>query len=625
MRSESGRAVLMPNMPGDVHIPDVLDEARWTTRFRSKYRVAIVVRTVAFFLIPLIYFLLAGRTSSQGRRLYIITGRFEEASASRRLLAAVGRSEEKSASQRPLTAVVNRALSNNCTPAAILEFPSDGLTRMQRKSPGSISSFTHCTTFIALTAGIGTRQGFVVVHCALAVYCCVLLAAVCEDYFVPAIEMLCAHSKFRAYVLHGGKITKGSIVLVIDSFFLIEIVRNAEGLQMSADVAGATLMAAASSSPELFISCVGTFVTEGDLGVGAVVGSAVFNVLAVPACCALLASRVVELDRWAVSRDCLVYALAVVVLVLALRDNVVYWHEALALVLMYAIYILAMVFNERLVRLVRGSCGYLCKPKLYSEITPLLVNGKCGDGDVPVEGRGCYSQRGIVIEKSVSTDSECPVWDHDSPLRCPGAGASCARWALWACTWPVTAALWATVPDCRRRPALCPLAFAVCVIWIGAASYLLAWIITILGDTLDVPDSVTGLTVLAAGTSLPEAVSSVLVTNRGHGTMGLSNSIGSNTFDILLCLGLPWLIKSLYFPAVPGNFWIMINSGGLMYSAAALLSTLALLYTALAADSFRLRRRTGVACALAYAAYLALAVLLELNVLVDVNPPVCNH
>lgn len=51
-------------------------------------------------------------------------------------------------------------------------------------------------------------------------------------------------------------------------------------------------MAAASSSPELFINCVGTFVTEGDLGVGAIVGSAVFNVLAVPACCALLAGRV---------------------------------------------------------------------------------------------------------------------------------------------------------------------------------------------------------------------------------------------------------------------------------------------------------------------------------------------
>lgn len=61
---------------------------------------------------------------------------------------------------------------------------------------------------------------------------------------------------------------------------------------MEADIAGATFMAAASSSPELFINCIGTFVTEGDLGVGAIVGSAVFNVLAVPACCALVAGRV---------------------------------------------------------------------------------------------------------------------------------------------------------------------------------------------------------------------------------------------------------------------------------------------------------------------------------------------
>lgn len=61
---------------------------------------------------------------------------------------------------------------------------------------------------------------------------------------------------------------------------------------MAEDVAGATFMAAASSSPELFINCVGTFVTEGDLGVGAIVGSAVFNVLAVPACCGLIAGKV---------------------------------------------------------------------------------------------------------------------------------------------------------------------------------------------------------------------------------------------------------------------------------------------------------------------------------------------
>lgn len=36
------------------------------------------------------------------------------------------------------------------------------------------------------------------------------------------------------------------------------------------------------------------------------------------------------------------------------------------------------------------------------------------------------------------------------------------------------------------------------------------------GDTLNIPDSVMGLTFLAAGTSVPEAVSSVIVTNQGN-------------------------------------------------------------------------------------------------------------
>lgn len=63
-------------------------------------------------------------------------------------------------------------------------------------------------------------------------------------------------------------------------------------LDVTEDVAGATVMAAASSSPELFINVIGTFVTEGDLGVGTIVGSAVFNILAVPACCALFANEV---------------------------------------------------------------------------------------------------------------------------------------------------------------------------------------------------------------------------------------------------------------------------------------------------------------------------------------------
>lgn len=51
-------------------------------------------------------------------------------------------------------------------------------------------------------------------------------------------------------------------------------------------------MAGATSSPELFVNVIGTFITEGDIGIGTIVGSAVFNILAVAACCGICARSV---------------------------------------------------------------------------------------------------------------------------------------------------------------------------------------------------------------------------------------------------------------------------------------------------------------------------------------------
>lgn len=130
-------------------------------------------------------------------------------------------------------------------------------------------------------------------------------------------------------------------------------------------------MAAASSSPELFINVIGTFVTEGDLGVGTIVGSAVFNILAVPACCALFAnqvkfpakicgaplavasyralsrvSQVLRLEWWPVTRDTMAYAFTVLLLILTLWDGRIEWYEALILVACYILYISGDVSGE---------------------------------------------------------------------------------------------------------------------------------------------------------------------------------------------------------------------------------------------------------------------------------------
>ena len=52
-----------------------------------------------------------------------------------------------------------------------------------------------------------------------------------------------------------------------------------------------------------------------------------------------------------------------------------------------------------------------------------------------------------------------------------------------------------------------------------------------------VPESIIGLTLVAAGTSFPELISSIMATIRGNTDIAIGNVIGSNIFNILFILG----------------------------------------------------------------------------------------
>jgi cation:H+ antiporter len=54
--------------------------------------------------------------------------------------------------------------------------------------------------------------------------------------------------------------------------------------------------------------------------------------------------------------------------------------------------------------------------------------------------------------------------------------------------------------------------------------------------------AVAGVTVLAAATSLPDTLLSVFAAKRGDGDGAIANAFASNSFDILICLGLPILV-----------------------------------------------------------------------------------
>ena len=112
---------------------------------------------------------------------------------------------------------------------------------------------------------------------------------------------------------------------------------------------------------------------------------------------------------------------------------------------------------------------------------------------------------------------------------------------------PLELAMEWTIPDCREeaKEHMYLVTFSMSIIWIGVLSYLMVDFAARAGCVLRVPGILMGLVVIAAGTSVPDALSSVLVAKNGQGDMAVANVLGSNVFNIFLGLGLPWLIKAL--------------------------------------------------------------------------------
>ena len=79
---------------------------------------------------------------------------------------------------------------------------------------------------------------------------------------------------------------------------------------------------------------------------------------------------------------------------------------------------------------------------------------------------------------------------------------------------------------------------------------------------LGVSDLVIGLTVIAVGTSMPEIAASIMAAVRGERDIAVGNVIGSNTFNILGCLGLAGLVSGEGLTVAPSvlNFdlWVMV-------------------------------------------------------------------
>ncbi|CAH0684018.1 unnamed protein product [Chilo suppressalis] len=204
-----------------------------------------------------------------------------------------------------------------------------------------------------------------------------------------------------------------------------------------------------------------------------------------------------------------------------------------------------------------------------------------------------------------------------NPLVKP-EGANTLQLAWWYVSFPIHWSCRHTMPDCRGR--WYPVTFIVSMLWISFYSYFMVWMITIIGYTLGIPDTVMGLTFVAAGVSVPDALSSLAVIKEGYGDMAVSNAVGSNVFDILVCLGLPWFIQTAIIH--PGSH-VNVISKGLWYSTLSLFSTVVFLVVATHANGWKLDRKYGAVLMVWYVLFITFASLYELNVFGYFHNPDC--
>ncbi|XP_067223743.1 sodium/potassium/calcium exchanger 4a isoform X2 [Chanodichthys erythropterus] len=514
----------------------------------------------------------------------------------------------------------NETDEKNCTQPAIHEFPEDVFTNKQR------------------------TQGAVLLHIFAALYMFLALAIVCDDYFVTSLEKIC------------------------------------EKLHLSEDVAGATFMAAGSSAPELFASIIGVFITHGDVGVGTIVGSAVFNILCIIGVCGIFAGQVVYLTKYAVFRDSIYYIFSVIALITFIYDDKILWWESLILILMYFGYIIIMKFNTSMQNYFVGkedkgvgngntviSEMEDVKPsKTYSRGSVVMVDEMINsspphyrfpeaglrvmitnhfgpktrlrmasrliiheqqrlvktangvDAVLVADKKADTMENGNVAEDKLAEELESEM---SSPFNLPGGSLDKVKFFI---SWPILVLLYFSVPNCAKpRWERCfMLSFFLSTLWIAVFSYVMVWMVTIVGYTLGIPDVIMGITFLAAGTSVPDCIASLIVARQGLGDMAVSNSIGSNVFDILVGLGVPWGIQTM---AVNYGSVVQINSRGLVYSVVLLLGSVALTVLGIHVNRWRLDFKLGVYVLVLYAIFLCFSVMIEYNVFTFVNLPMCHE
>ena len=241
-------------------------------------------------------------------------------------------------------------------------------------------------------------------------------------------------------------------------------------------IKAAVIDAVASSFPEFCVAVIAVILLgRAEVGISSIVGSALYNVLIIPAAAGLVAKGPMKIGKEVVWRDSLMYFGVVILLLVALLAFPNAWGFGVA-----ALFILAYV-------------GYIFWLNIDYRKHKRNLAEEDSNESVPTE-----------TEASVEEEEESELEIRDEPHAW--------KWILGM------------------------------MLVMGLASHILVEASIQLGDLLGIDAVIMGFIVIAAGTSVPDTVLSVLSAKRGNYDAAISNVFGSNIFDICICLSVPILL-----------------------------------------------------------------------------------
>ena len=405
------------------------------------------------------------------------------------------------------------------------------------------------------------------------------LAITCDEFLVPALEVLCLRCN------------------------------------LSEDIAGVTFMALGSAAPEIVINAVGTMksalsatgedAAATNLGVGAIIGSGIIAFTIIPGLCALsvTASAPLILKRRPLIRDVGAYFVSLLLLLYAMNrhpSGKIDTNIAGVFLVLYAVFIFFVFVSPKINANLKAKgsnrnlntkrsfvLDRIASQVLREELSKqresdALTNANYGAIPTIEEAQDEEMEKGeegaceafvkrawTGFEDEHGGDDEAEETLFGTPTDTTRSSATsvsstsstCYSYAkpfvdavvflfsLLACV--IRSVLMLTIPrshvksDGTPSSNLYPLSFLASFVWVSFFSFVISTVVERYVIISGIGGGYYGVVLVCLGAEVPDAIQCVSVAKRGYGSMAIANVVGSQVINILIGLGLPWFISGM--------------------------------------------------------------------------------